>query len=54
MYTIWDKHGDEYKRISYFLGEHKRYIGENPPETDRIILPEGPWLKNVPQSIRHN
>ena len=55
----WDKHEDEFKRISKHLAiagiTSIQYISEEPPSADMadiFFVHEGPWLNTIPQEIR--
>jgi glycosyltransferase involved in cell wall biosynthesis len=55
----WDKHGDEFERISKHLALEGiisiRHISQEPPLVDMadiFFIHEGPWLDSVPQDIR--
>lgn len=54
MITIWNKHKDEYLRLSHFVGENQEYVGEQFPNAQYLIMPEGPWIHSVPQNKRKN
>lgn len=55
--VYWDKHGDEFWRVSQHLAsvgvEVERYLSETPPtEGDAFFVHEGPWLTSIPQELR--
>jgi hypothetical protein len=55
----WDKHGDEFERISKHLALEGitsiRHISQEPPLADMadiFFVHEGPWLDSIPHDIR--
>lgn len=53
-FTIWDWHGDEYNRLKFYINEAERYIGEEFPNCDKLIMPEGYWMYYIPVELRSN
>jgi len=53
-FTIWDWHGDEYNRLQFYINNVERYIGEEFPISDKLIMPEGYWMYSVPAELRSN
>lgn len=49
--TIWDWHGDEYKRINFYIGG-ERYVGESLPNYERLAVSEGYWMETIPFDLR--